>query len=275
MGSAILTGVLVSSSGKTAGGKEDLITKFIVTVNTEASAEKLRAKFTKDLDRVEILSGGNLPAFCDADLILLACKPYMAKKVLGVEGVAKALENKLLITVLAGATDEQMWSYIGSDSSSRCSVIRAMPNTAAVIGESMTVISVSQSSPPKPLYVAATEWIFQKVGRIHHVAEDAMHAGGVLAGATGAWLTVAFDGILDGAVAEGIKRVDAKTILAQALVGMAKLIQEGEHPAVLREAVSSPKGTTIQGLLRLEKAGARSAYSEAVIDAVSHARSLS
>jgi pyrroline-5-carboxylate reductase len=274
MGGAILTGVLASTSGRGKDGSSDLITKFIATVHTEASAEKLKAKYADHGKRLTVIHGDNLPAFQDADVILLACKPYMARKVLGAEGVQQALRNKIVISVLAGATNETLWSYIGSGSEPSCSIVRAMPNVAAQVGESMTVISSSQSSTPKGLDVTVTEWIFKKVGRIQYVGEDVFHVASAVAGTTGAFFTIAFDGILDGAVAEGLKRAEARDILAQSLLGMAKMIQDGEHPAVLREMVSSPRGTTIQGIMRLEKAGARSAYTEAVIDAVSRGKRM-
>lgn len=268
MGSAILTGVLKSSTEESEGP----ITKFIATVHSETSAGKLKAKYTEHEKRLTVLHGDNLSAFQDADVILLACKPYMAKDVLSAEGVGQALQNKLVISVLAGATDEKLLSYIGPNSG--CSIMRVMPNMAAQIGESMTVISISQSAEPKALDKAITEWIFKKVGGIQYVADDVFHAGSVIAGATGAFFTIAFDGILDGAVAEGLKRAEARTILAQSLLGMAKLVQSGEHPAVLREMVSSPRGTTIQGLLRLEKEGARSAYSDATIDSINRGKQM-
>lgn len=275
MGSAILTGILDSyESRDTLNDDHDLITTFVLTVHSEASAERLKAKYAKHDKRITVRYGENLKAFQEADVILLACKPYMAKRVLEAEGVLNALQDKLLISILAGATNESLFSYIGPGSNSSCTIIRAMPNTAAQIGESMTVISLSNDPVPKQLDIARTEWILKKIGRIQYVGEDVFHAGSVVAGATGAFLTVAFDGILDGAVAEGLKRAEARDILTQSLLGMAKLIQNGEHPATLREMVSSPRGTTIQGLLRLEKAGARSAYSEAVIDAISRGKNM-
>jgi len=282
MGSAILTGILKSTSTGTA--KTDsgsLITNFIVTVHSAASAEKLKTKYANYEKHLTVKYGENLSAFQEADIVLLACKPYMAKKILEVQGVRTALENKLLISVLAGATNDTLWGYICSTSKTHvlgsnpsCTIIRAMPNTAAQIRESITVISLPSSSVPGDIHISTTEWIFKKIGTIQYVAEDVFHAGSVLAGATGAFLTIAFDGILDGAVAEGLKRAEAKDILAQSLLGMAKLIQGGEHPAVLRENVSSPRGTTIQGLLKLEKAGTRSAYSEAVIEAINRGKNM-
>ncbi len=86
----------------------------------------------------------------------------------------------------------------------------------------------------------------------------------MLAGASAALLSIAFDGMLDGVVSQGLRRADAKKILTQSLFSMAKLL-ETEHPAVLREKFSSPKGTTIAGLLSLEEDRARYAFSKAVI----------
>ena len=273
MGSAILDGILAStSSGTIKSSSDELITNFIVTVHSSASAKKLETKYENYKDHLTVQYGENLSAMKEADIVLLACKPCMAEKVLRVEGVAKALEGKLLISLLAGTTDVGLWKSIGSDSST---IIRAMPNTAAQIREGATVISLSGTRETKDIYVSIAEWIFKKVGAIQYVAEDVFHAGSVVAGATGAFLTVAFEGILDGAVAEGLKRGQASEILAQALLGMAKLIQAGEHPSVLREKVSSPRGTTIAGLLRLEKEGVRSGFAEATIDAIIRAENMS
>jgi pyrroline-5-carboxylate reductase len=113
-------------------------------------------------------------------------------------------------------------------------------------------------------YEETTDWIFLQLGKIQPVAPDLFDIGGVLAGASSALLSVAFDGMLDGAVKQGLKRADAKKILTQSLFSMAKLL-ENEHPAVLREKFSSPKGTTIDGLLSLEEDRARYAFSKAVI----------
>jgi pyrroline-5-carboxylate reductase len=113
-------------------------------------------------------------------------------------------------------------------------------------------------------YEDLTEWMFSQLGKIAPVAPELYDVAGVMAGASGALLSVAFDGMLDGAVSQGMKRADANKILTQSLISLATLLQH-EHPAVLREKFSSPKGTTIAGLLSLEEDRARYAYSKATI----------
>lgn len=202
----------------------------------------------------------------DADIVLFAFKPYMIDLVLRVEGVREALAGKLVISVLAGSPPKKLEAAIFHEGPRKEQekpfyIKRAMLNIAAEFGESMTVIETT-AMPQE--YEDVTHWMFLQLGKIAPVAPELYDVGGVLAGASGALLSVAFDGMLDGAVSQGLKRADAKKILTQSLFSLAKLL-ENEHPAVLREMFSSPKGTTIAGLLSLEEDRARYAYSRAVI----------
>jgi pyrroline-5-carboxylate reductase len=276
MGSAILSGILNAATKLSPLSTEKLlISNFMACVQSDASARKLQSVFKNYLDHVKILADDNLKAFQAADVILLACKPYMAESILGADHVRDALKGKLLISVLAGTSNADLERYIYGDAilveTDKCCVMRAMPNMAAQIGESITIIAVSPSPPPE-VYANITTWIFEQCGDVCQIADNLYNAGAVLAGATPAFLTVAFDGILDGAVAQGIKRDVAKQILAQSFIGAAKLLQGGEHPAVLREKISSPKGTTIQGLNTLEKHGVRSAFTDAFVQSTLHSK---
>ncbi|PQE22470.1 pyrroline-5-carboxylate reductase protein [Rutstroemia sp. NJR-2017a BVV2] len=159
--------------------------------------------------------------------------------------------------------------YSDSPRENSCSFVRAMPNLAAQIGESITLISLG-TTPISEKFTEISGWIFKQIGETSYIADNLYQAGAVLAGATPAWFTLALDGILDGAVSEGIKRGVAMEILAQSMLGTAKMIQSGEHPAILREKISSPKGTTIQGLKTLEKGGIRSSFTDAFIDSTQH-----
>jgi pyrroline-5-carboxylate reductase len=265
MGAAILSGVLESCSCAQANGDEPRISHFIATVNSEGSAEGLRTRFAQYADRFEVLRGDNVTAMQRADIVLLAFKPYMVDLVLRAKGIREALAGKLVISVLVGSPPEKLEAAIlngawrGKDE--KIFIKRAMPNIAAEFRESMTVI---EKTPMPQEYEDITDWIFLQLGKIAPVAADLFDVGGVLAGASGALLSVAFDGMLDGAVKQGLKRADAKKILTQSLFSLAKLL-ETEHPAVLREKFSSPKGTTIDGLLSLEEDRARYAFSKAVI----------
>jgi len=271
MGSAILSGVLESCSRDLENGHQLKISRFIATVNSSSSAIALKKRFDAYAEWLDVRRE-NVPAMQEADIVFLAFKPYMVDLVLRQAGVQEALTGKPIISVLVGTLPGKLEAAIvndvldyrasiGKKKGNDLYIKRAMPNIAAEFRESMTVI---ESTAIPRAYEDITNWIFLQLGEIQHVAPDLFDIGGVLAGASGALLSVAFDGMLDGAVKQGLRRADAKKILTQSLYSMAKLL-ENEHPAVLREKFSSPKGTTIDGLLSLEEDRARWAYSKAVI----------
>lgn len=269
----MLSGILANRNTT----KESQITKFIACVQTPSSAERLRTTFQAHLDCLTILENNNLIAFQCADVILLACKPYLASQVLSAVGVRDALGGKLLISVLAGSTPDKLDTLIyGYDSGHepRCHIIRATPNMAASLGSSMTLLE-APASPLPPNLADIASWIFSQVGTVKYVPPDVFDVASVVTGSGIAFLTLAVDGMLDGAVAEGIKRSDAKEMLAQTLKGMAELLGTGgAHPAVLREEISSPRGTTIRGLLALEQGAVRGSFGKAVMEAARRAREL-
>lgn len=271
MGGAILTGILNSpTSGESEEGAAPF-SRYIAGVQREASAKKLETSLESHKNRLEINCGDSLACFRAGDVILLACKPYMANGVLGKEGIREALDGKLLISILPGILTSQLEEYIYGTDPATCCIINAMPNMAAQIGESITLISTPPSSTPQT-YLYAVSWIFESVGKIHYVSEENYLASLVVCGTTPSFFTVAFDGILDGAVAEGINRDEACILLAHSLHGLAGLLESGEHPAVLREKISSPKGMSINGLEVLEDQAVRSAYRSAYRRAVAHGR---
>ncbi len=279
MGTAVLSGILANRN--TAAPAP--ITKFIACVQSPSSAERLQKAFHAHLDHVTVLQNDNLGAFQAADIILLACKPYMADAVLGAPGVRNALRGKFLISVLAGSSPSKLDGILDrsaegrpgprAQEEGRCYIARATPNMAASLGSSMTIIEATEPPLPQKLRDVAT-WIFEQVGAVRYVAPEVFDCGSALTGAGIAFMTIAVDGLLDGAVAEGMKRVEAREMLAETLRGMADLLAAGEHPAVLRESISSPRGTTIRGLLALEAGNVRSSFSRAIIDATDRAREM-
>jgi pyrroline-5-carboxylate reductase len=273
MGCAILAGVLASCGRARLAGIEPRIARFIACVNSEASVERLNNRFKADLERVTVLRQQNVTAMKDADIILLACKPYMTDAILGEEGVREALQEKLVISVVVGNPPAKLHAAIGDDAagSSPCFTVRAMPNLAAELGESMTVIETTELPAD---YLEITDWIFLQLGNTSLVAPDLYAVGGVLAGASGAFISVALDGILDAAVNQGIKRPEARKIMAQSLIGLAKLLESGSTPDMLREKISSPRGTTIEGLMSLEEDRVRYAFTKAIVRATKRSQSM-
>ncbi|KAK0099397.1 delta 1-pyrroline-5-carboxylate reductase [Cadophora gregata f. sp. sojae] len=267
MAGAILSGVLDSCAKTQALGETPRISRFIATVNSERSARRVKSQFAKYSDRLEVIQGDNVKAMNEADVVLLGFKPYMIDLVLTVDGVREALAGKLIISVLAGSPVEKLnaaifWAGPETEDEKPFFIKRAMMNMAAEYGQSMTVLETNPFIPNE--YEDLIEWMFSQLGKTAPVAPELYDVAGVMAGASSALLSVAFDGMLDGAVSQGMKRADANKILTQSLISLATLLQN-EHPAVLREKVSSPKGTTIAGLLSLEEDRARYAYSKAII----------
>ncbi|KAJ4176883.1 hypothetical protein NW767_015297 [Fusarium falciforme] len=116
--------------------------------------------------------------------------------------------------------------------------------------------------------------MFGLVGRIKFLDESLVDVASVLVTTCVATLTVPIDGILDGSVIEGFKRQDALELVTQGVVGLGSLLSSGSHPAVLREQVSSPKGTTIQTLVTVERQGCRATFTDALLKGTEHLKSV-
>jgi pyrroline-5-carboxylate reductase len=264
MGSAILAGVVKSCAKTASTGAEPRFTNFIACVNSEGSAKRLESAFSEY--SVTVLVKQNVVGMEEADVVMLGCKPYMIEDVLGQEGVTQALDGKLLISFLAGRTVEKIKKSVfnGYPAGKEVNiyVTRAMMNIAAEYGESMTVI---EDVPLPGDYSEITNWIFEQLGTTAAVPENLFDVAGVVAAPSIVFLSVALDGMLDGAVHQGIKRAEARRMLGQSLIGLAKLLENGDTPDILREKFSSPRGTTIEGLMALEADGVRSAYTRAII----------
>ncbi|KAJ2962896.1 hypothetical protein NQ176_g10895 [Zarea fungicola] len=173
MGIAIANGVLTSLASGVQPGDDvpaSLPSKFIACVRSEKSANRVKTALASHSSRVEIVRNDNVASVSKAQVVLLACKPYMVKDILGVPGMSDALQGKLLVSVCAGITAEAMEEAIYGNVSSaksekdgRCRCIRAMCNTAALIRESMTVIGIS-NPPLADKDNALITWIFKQIG---------------------------------------------------------------------------------------------------------------
>ena len=203
--------------------------------------------------------------------MLLACKPYNLSAVLQEKGIREALAGKLLISILAGVSVSQIEKtiYTGAsifDEGVRCRIVRVMPNTASLIRESMTVIATSDPPLPQSLE-ALVSWIFTRIGRVVHLPPASMDASTALCGSGPAFFALVLEAMADGAVAMGLPRAEAQLMAAQTMRGTAGLVLNGEHPAMVREKVSTPGGCTIGGLLVLEEGSLRGTVARGVREA--------
>lgn len=290
LGIAILSGILSSlssvgaparSSSGTSTPLEDLPprtpSRFIACITRPQSAKRVRSELSHLTDSFTILQNENVRGAREADVVLLACKPYNVTTVLQEEGMREALQGKLLISILAGVPVAQIEDTIygpGSNESlppdpavdGRCRIVRVMPNTASLICESMTVIATSNPPLPSQLNALVT-WMFTRIGRVVHLPPAQMDVSTALCGSGPAFYALVLEAMADGAVAMGMPRAEAQLMAAQTMKGTAGMVLNGEHPAMVREKVSTPGGCTIGGLLVLEEGRVRGTVARSVREA--------
>ncbi|KAI9852348.1 MAG: delta 1-pyrroline-5-carboxylate reductase, partial [Vezdaea acicularis] len=220
MGIAILSGVLTSlsqptlqpgtqtpsTSGTSTPVRElpsRLPTKFIACVRRPESAKRIKKALLPLPSNVTILQNENLKGVQEADVVLLGCKPQMVRDVLGTDEMRRALRGKMLISICAGVTEAQVEEILHIPSQSlpdtkKCRVVRAMPNTASILRESMTVISTP--SPPLPAEMSdLVHWMFSSIGRTLSLPPSLMDASTALCGSGPAFFALVLESLADGA----------------------------------------------------------------------------
>lgn len=203
-------------------------------------------------------TGSNQEALADADIVLVAVKPQAFHAV--VPDIQKAATQKtaLLLSIMAGVPLSTLQTAAPS-----WPMVRAMPNTPATVGAGMTAIAPGQYATAEHLQQARD--IFAAVGEVVEVPEKLINAVTGVSGSGPGYIAVVIEALADGGVAAGLPRATALQLAIQTVLGTAQLLQETElHPAVLKDRVTSPGGTTIAGIAQLEAAGVRSALIQAV-----------
>ncbi len=213
---------------------------------------------------VGVTGDNNLAAI--SPVLLLAIKPQIFGKVVG--ELHQPCPTQLIISILAGVSIAQLEQAFPDRAA-----IRAMPNTPATVGMGMTAISAGNHVSAAQLELATQ--LFQAVGEVVTVPESLMDAVTGLSGSGPAFVAIAIEALADGGVAAGLPRQIADKLALQTVLGTAQLLNESKlHPAQLKDRVTSPGGTTITGVTKLEQAGFRSALIEAVIAAARRSKEL-
>ena len=214
------------------------------------------------------VTGDNRAAVAAADLILLSVKPQVIDALL--TEIAPSVDaRKLVISIAAGVPI----SVLSRRLLPGARVIRTMPNTPALVGAGATAISRGPHATDADL--AAARSLFEAVGSVVEVPESLLDAVTGLSGSGPAYVFLAIEALADGGVKAGIPRAAALSLAAQTVMGAARLVLEtGQHPAVLKDQVTSPGGTTIAGVQALEARGFRAALMEAVEAAARRSREL-
>jgi pyrroline-5-carboxylate reductase len=204
------------------------------------------------------------------DTFLLATKPYDVAAVLKNLAASRGDSPALVISIAAGITLASLESYLPKS----IRVIRTMPNTPALVGKGASAFAVGERATADD--ANAAEKLLSSVGLALQVPEKLLDAVTGLSGSGPAYGFLIIEALADAGVRHGLPRQDAIRLAAQTMLGAATMVLETSlHPAQLKDMVTSPGGTTIEGLAALEKNGVRHALIEAVSAATHRSIELS
>lgn len=242
MGSAMLAGL----TGRY--GKEHVIFSEQDCDKMKKKAESEQLACTED----------NREVAAQSKYIVLAVKPAVYDKVLR-EIKDKLDYSKVIISVAPGIRLEELRSMAGGD----VRIVRAMPNTPAMVGAGMTGVCYDENDF-SDAEIRDIDNFFSSFGKVRKVDEKVMSAVTCASGSSPAYVYMFIEALADSAVRYGMTRKDAYEFVAQTVLGSAKMVLEtGEHPGKLKDDVCSPGGTTIAAVEALEESGMRSALFKA------------
>ncbi len=230
--------------------------------------EKRAERAAELVERYGVEVVGNVEAAAKADTVALVVKPQDMAAVL--DEIAGGLRpGQLLVSLAAGITT----GFIEARVPEGVAVVRVMPNTPALVDEGMAAIS--PGSHCDEAHLAEAEALLSSTGHVLRVPEQQQDAVTAISGSGPAYLFFVVESMIEAGVHLGLPRATASELVVQTLVGSAKMLREtGTHPAVLREQVTSPGGTTAAALRELEVHKVRAAFLAAMEAARNRSREL-
>ncbi|HUK24393.1 MAG TPA: pyrroline-5-carboxylate reductase [Terriglobales bacterium] len=210
----------------------------------------------------------NAAAVQNADIILVGVKPPVVEEVIA-QIRPKISRRQVVISVAASVPTAQIEKALGKE----IAVVRAMPNTPCALGCGMTALSKGQFAEPRHVDLARA--LFDVVGRTVVVDEKHMDAVTGLSASGPAYIYIILEALAEAGVKVGLPRDIATLLAAQTTLGAATVVLEtGDHPALLKDAVTTPAGCTIDGIMELEEGKLRVTLIKAVVKAVQRAKEL-
>ncbi len=225
-----------------------------------------RAVQLRDAYGVEVMAAAE--AARRADTLVIAVKPQDMSALLD-EITEAVTAEKMVISVAAGITTSFIESRLAAD----VAVVRVMSNTPVLVDEAMSVISPgSHAGEP---HLRRAEELLRPVGKVLRIPETQQDAATALSGSGPAYVYFLVEAMVDAGILLGMPRATALEMVRQAVYGAATMLRDsGEHPVILREAVTSPGGTTINAIRELERHGVRAAFLAAIEAARDRGREL-
>lgn len=247
---------------------KSLLTKGVVASAdvTVSDIAPQRRKVMLDKYGVKV-TDDNRAALNGTDVIVLAVKPQELNKVLG--EMKGSLSGQLVLSIVAGASLDSLQRGLGYGR-----LVRAMPNMPAQIGEGVTVWTATDEVANEQKEMAKSI-LGAMGGEVYVDNEKYVDMATALSGSGPAYIFLVIEALVDAGVHIGLPRQLSERLVVRTVLGSAKAVElTGKHPAELKNMVTSPGGTTAEGLLQLEKGGIRSLFLQAVIAAYEKAKSL-
>lgn len=219
-------------------------------------------------ERLKINVSTNEEILRECHYIFLGIKPYQIEEFLGSykDIINARTDLPVIISMIAGKSISFIKEYV------KCPIIRIMPNTPVAVCEGMTLYAYDDISDEEEKVFLE---LMSKSGEVLKIEEDLIDQGGAISGCGPAFCDLFMEALSDGGVAIGLKREDALLLAAQTLKGAGELyLKTKTHPGELKDNVTSPKGTTIQGVIALEERGFRASVINAVIRAYNKTQEL-
>jgi pyrroline-5-carboxylate reductase len=252
MGEALISGLLK------AGTSPD---ELLITERYEARAQELTQRYG-------VKAVSNTEAAKAADTLVIAVKPQDMDALL-TELSTTVTPERLIVTIAAGVPTSAIEKRLVEG----VPVVRVMPNTPALVGEAMSAVAAGAHA--QLAHLERAEEIFRPVGKVIRLPESQLDAVTALSGSGPAYVFYLVEAMIDAGILLGLPRAIAHDLIVQTVVGAAVMLRDtGEHPVALREAVTSPAGTTIAAIRELENHGVRAALLAALEAARDRSREL-
>ncbi|MFC1906098.1 pyrroline-5-carboxylate reductase [Chloroflexota bacterium] len=254
MGGAIIKAII----DKKVASADDIVVSDVDASKLKGMTKELKVKTTNN----------NTEAICEADVVVLAIKPQILSNVLE-ELKGQVSSNQLVVSIIAGATIKTICKGLKHEG-----VVRVMPNTPAQIGQGMSAWTTTDTVTTIQKEMATA--ILNALGKqIHFEDEKYIDMATAISGSGPAYIYLIIEALTDAAVHIGLPRQQAEELVLQTILGSALLLEQSDkHPAELRNMVTSPGGTTAEGLLKLEKGKLRATIYKAVIASHKKAKKL-
>jgi len=226
---------------------------------------------------VKVLTNENVKGVESADMIILGVEPKVYEEVLSQQGMRDALTGKILVSIVGGVSTKMLTNAIYGQAplseeekkkGTQCQIIRVLPNTAAAVRDSTSLIIEEEKDQYPPFVLSPVASLFKRVGSIKRWPDKLAPVGSTLAASSPAFFALILEGVVDGAVKHGVDRKKALALVAAAMRGAAALVASGEDPSEVRRKVATPGGMTVVGLNALEDSNVKALMEDAVSKAV-------